>query len=346
MRRAVRHTFFKLFQEGLIYRGKRLVNWDTMLQTAVADDEVFHETVAGHFWYFRYPVIDPKPDEPTHVMIATTRPETMLGDTAVAVHPDPDAALARAEADLADRLAASPEKFKADLQAQLDDVRRRRVEMLPLLRTLRDMALDGRQVMLPLVDRPIPLVADEWAKPELGTGAVKITPAHDPNDFEVGQRQGLPNVSILELDGTLNANALRYRGQTVMDARRNVVADLERLGLVAKVEDREIDLAHSDRSKTPIEPLLTDQWFVKMEGLAQTAMDAVTDGRVKIIPDRYTKGYLDWLGEKRDWPVSRQLWWGHQIPVWRITLASPSQEAREAFERALREFASCSRHGR
>ena len=314
--RAVRQTFFEFFREGLIYRGKRLVNWDTMLQTAVADDEVFHEAVPGHFWYFYYPVIDPKPGEPKRVMIATTRPETMLGDTAVAVHPDPAGELARVEADLESRLAAAPEKLKEELEAALEDVRARRRELLPELIKLRDMALDGRKVMLPLLDRPIALVADAWAKPEMGTGCVKITPAHDPNDYEVGLRQKLPQVNILLLDGALNDNSGRYRGLTVLQARERVVADLEKLGLVAKVEDREIDLAHSDRSKTPIEPLLTDQWFVKMEHLAQTAMDAVTDGRVKIIPNRYAKSYLDWLGEKRDWCIGRNLWWGHRIPVW------------------------------
>ena len=308
------------------------------MQTAVADDEVFHETVPGHFWYFLYPVIDPKPGEPKHVMIATTRPETMLGDTAVAVHPDPAAALDRAEAELRQRRAAAPEKLKAELQAELDDVQRRRHELLPELLALRDMARDGRKVMLPLLNRSIPLIADEWAKPELGTGAVKITPAHDPNDYDVGLRQGLPMVNILEFDGTLSANAGPYRGQTVMVARQNVAADLEKLGLVAKVEDRAIDLAHSDRSKTPIEPLLADQWFVKMEGLSQMAMDAVTEGRVKIIPGRYSKGYLDWLSEKRDWPISRQLWWGHQIPVWhgRIPLEELDAQTRERLQR-LRE---------
>ena len=349
--RAVRHTFFSLFRQRLIYRGKRLVNWDTLLQTVVADDEVFHEAVAGHFWYFHYPVIDPKPGEPAHVTIATTRPETMLGDTAVAVHPDPAAALDRAEAELEARLAAAPAKEKAGLEAERDDVRLRRTNLLAELLKLRDMARDGRFVMLPLLERPIPLVADVWAKPELGTGCVKITPAHDPNDYEVGLRQGLPMPNILNPDGTLNENAGPYRGLSVMDARQRVVADLERRGLVVKVEDRAIDLAHSDRSKTPIEPLLTDQWFVRMERLAQTAMDAVSDGRVKIIPERYAKGYLDWLSEKRDWPISRQLWWGHQIPVWRVTLPNTSltgdrtksadeseAEAREAFERALREF--------
>jgi len=328
--RAVRHTFFRLFRDGLIYRGKRLVNWDTMLQTAISDDEVFHEPVAGHFWYFNYPVIDPAPDEPQYVTIATTRPETMLGDTAVAVHPDPAAALAKAEKELRARLAAAPAREKPQLQAELDEVLQRRQTMLPLLLKLRDMARAGRKVMLPLMDRPIPLIVDEWAKPELGTGCVKITPAHDPNDYEVGLRHKLPMINILNPDGTLNDNAGRYRGQTVMAARQNVVRDLEKLGLVVRVEEREIDLAHSDRSKTPIEPLLTDQWFVRMERLAQLAIEAVTSGRVKIIPQRYTKGYIDWLSEKRDWPISRQLWWGHQIPIWYCKTASEA-ELRRAF---------------
>ncbi len=328
--RAVRHTFFRLFQERLIYRGKRLVNWDTMLQTAVADDEVFHEAVPGHFWYFHYPVIDPKPGEPDRVMIATTRPETMLGDTAVAVHPDPAQALERVERELEAKLAEAPEREKAELAAELDEVRRRRVALLPELLTLRDMAHDGRRVMLPLVNRPIPLVADAWAKPELGTGCVKITPAHDPNDYEVGLRQGLPMINLLNSDGTLNEFAGPYQGQTVLESRENVVADLKKLGLVAKIEDRQIDLAHSDRSKTPIEPLLTDQWFVRMERLSQMAMDAVTSGRVKILPQRYTKGYLDWLSEKRDWPISRQLWWGHQIPIWYCKTAT-EDELKAAF---------------
>jgi len=316
--RAVRETFFQLFKDGKIYRGKRLVNWDTYLQTAVSDDEVFHETVDGHFWYINYPIIDPKPGEPKHITVATTRPETMLGDTAVAVHPDPAGALYKAETELHDRLAAAPSKEKPAIQVQIDEVQLRRREMLPALEKLRDMALDGRQVMLPLLNRPIPLIADEWAKPELGTGCVKITPAHDQNDYDVGLRRNLPMINILNLDGTLNAEAGPYQGQVVMEARKNVVIDLEKLGLMEKIEDRQIDLAHSDRSKTPIEPFLTDQWFVKMADLAQTAMDAVIDGRVKIIPERYAKGYLDWLSEKRDWPIGRQLWWGHRIPVWKV----------------------------
>lgn len=328
--RAVRHTFFRLFKDGLIYRGRRLVNWDTMLQTAVADDEVFHEPVPGHFWYFRYPVIAPQPGEPEFVTVATTRPETMLGDTAVAVHPDPEAALDKAERELRKKIQNAGEKEWKELEQELEDLLERRKTMLPVLLKLRDMAQAGRMVMLPLQNRPIPLITDVWAKPEMGTGCVKITPAHDPNDYDVALRHGLPMVNILNLDGTLNQNAGRYQGQTVLEAREQVVADMKSLGLLEKVEERTIDLAHSDRSKTPIEPLLTDQWFIRMEQLAQMAMDAVTDSRVRIIPARYAKTYLDWLGEKRDWPISRQLWWGHQIPIWYCDTAS-EDEIKRAF---------------
>ncbi|MCA9193240.1 MAG: class I tRNA ligase family protein, partial [Planctomycetales bacterium] len=173
-------------------------------------------------------------------------------------------------------------------------------------------------------------IADEWAKPELGSGCVKITPAHDPNDYDVGHRAGLPMINILNPDGTLNAESGKYQGLTIRKARTQVVEDLEALGLMVEIEDREIDLAHSDRSKTPIEPYLTDQWFVKMDQLAQSAMEAVTDGRVRIIPDRYAKGYLDWLSEKRDWPVGRQLWWGHQIPIWTQQFSNSAAARTEA----------------
>jgi len=333
---AVRVTFFDLFSKQRIYRGKRLVNWDTYLQTAVSDDEVFNETVKGHFWHFSYRVINPKPGEPKSVEIATTRPETMLGDTAVAVHPDPAAALDKVEADLRERLATVAGKERPGIQTQLDEIERRRVEMLPQLQKLSQMAADGRMLMLPLMDRPIPLVADEWAKPELGSGCVKITPAHDPNDYEVGKRCELPMINILNTDGTLNEVTGKYAGLTMKQARKAVVADLETIGALGDIEDREIELPHSDRSKTPIEPFLADQWFVKMDTLAQSAMDAVTDGKVSITPQRYEKGYLDWLSEKRDWPVSRQLWWGHRIPIWSVSgLSADALAEKEAAVRLL-----------
>jgi len=324
---AVRETFFKLFADGKIYRGKRLVNWDTFLQTAVSDDEVFHDPVKGHFWHFKYPVVDPQPGEPEFVTIATTRPETMLGDTAVAVHPDPARQLDKVEAQLKEKLAAAPAKEKPPLASSLEELAARRQTNLPQLETLRDMAQRGVQVELPLTGRTIPLIADIWAKPELGSGCVKITPAHDENDYQVWQRNdSIGAINILNPDGTLNDSAPeKYRGLTMKKARAAVVENMEAAGLYdpeSDLEDREIDLAHSDRSKTPIEPYLADQWFVKMDQLAQTAMDAVSDGRVKIIPDRYAKGYQDWLGEKRDWPVGRQLWWGHRIPVWEATTTS------------------------
>ena len=316
--RAVRTAFFRLFQRGLVRRGKRLVNWDTFLQTAVSDDEVFHEEVKGHFWHVRYDVIDPEPGEPASLTVATTRPETLLGDTAVAVHPDPAKPLAAVEAELQAKRAQAAAKEQAEIDATLAELAARRTDLLPLLETLAAMARAGRQVRLPLLGRAIPLVADEWAKPELGSGCVKITPAHDPNDYDVGLRQSLPMINILNPDGTLNAAAGPYAGLTMKKARERVVADLEAAGQLVLVEDRVIDLAHSDRSKTTIEPFLADQWFIRMDELAQPAIDAVAEGRIRIVPERYARGYLDWLSEKRDWPVSRQLWWGHRIPIWHI----------------------------
>ena len=315
---AVREAFFRLFQKGLVRRGKRLVNWDTFLQTAVSDDEVFHEQVKGHFWHIRYDVIAPQPGEPASVTVATTRPETLLGDTAVAVHPSPAVALDVAERALREKRAQANAKEHAEIDRALDDLAQRRADLLPLLETLAAMARAGRQVRLPLLGRAIPLVADEWAKPEMGSGCVKITPAHDPNDYDVGRRQALPMVNILNPDGTLNAEAGPYAGLTIHKARTKVVADLEAAGQLVQVEDRVIELAHSDRSKTPIEPYLADQWFIRMDEIAQPALDAVTGGAVRIFPERYAKSYLDWLGEKRDWPVSRQLWWGHRIPIWHV----------------------------
>ncbi len=315
---AVREAFFRLFEKGLVRRGKRLVNWDTFLQTAVSDDEVFHEQVKGHFWHIRYDVIDPQPGEPESVTVATTRPETLLGDTAVAVHPSPALALDATEAALREKRAAAPVKEQADLDAAIDDLAARRRDILPHLETLAAMAKAGRHVRLPLLGRAIPLVADEWAKPEMGSGCVKITPAHDPNDYDVGLRQKLPMLNILNPDGTLNSEAGPYAGLSIQKARTRVVADLEAAGQLVQVEERVIELAHSDRSKTPIEPFLADQWFIRMSEIAQPALDAVTQGKIRILPDRYAKSYLDWLGEKRDWPVSRQLWWGHRIPIWHV----------------------------
>jgi valyl-tRNA synthetase len=292
--RAVREAFFKMFRDGLIFRGKRLVNWDTHLQTAVADDEIYHEPVKGQLTSIKYPV-DGSPDE--YLVVATTRPETMLGDTAVAVHPDDP-------------------RYKH---------------------------LHGKHVILPLVGRRIPVITDGLlVDPKFGTGVVKVTPAHDPNDYATGVRHNLEQINLLTSDGKVNENGqgtfngtpYSYVGMKfATEARKRVLADLEGLGLIAEKKPHDHEVGHSDRSKTPIEPYLSDQWFVRMgdvaesiqlangqkaPGLAQAAMDAVTSGRVKITPERYAKGYLDWLGQKRDWCISRQLWWGHRIPVWTI----------------------------
>jgi valyl-tRNA synthetase len=344
--RAVRHTFFNMFRDGLIYRGERLVNWDCHLRTAVADDEIEHEKVAGHFWHLRYPIVDPKPGEPDHVVVATTRPETMLGDTAVACHPTPKAALEKVIAAAREKLAQAGEKEKAAAAEELRACEDRVASHLPGLEQLAAMAQVGRRVLLPLQKREIPLITDIWAKPELGSGCVKITPAHDPNDYEVWgrHRDEIDAINILNPDGTLNENAGVYAGEDRFAARKKVVADLERDGLLERVEDREIEVGHSDRSKTPIEPYLSKQWFVRMgdveggvvcgrgtskefvsPGLAQAAMDAAsgdwtspTGRSLQFHPDpvRYGNTYRNWLGEKRDWCISRQLWWGHRIAVW------------------------------
>ena len=344
--RAVREAFFRLFRDRLIFRGDRLVNWDCQLQTAVSDDEIVHETVQGHFWHIRYPIIDPQPGEPEFVTVATTRPETMLGDTAVAVHPDPAAALEREIAMMPARISAAARRERSDLEKQFEELKKRREALLPHLIRLRDMARAGRKVRLPLLGREMPLILDDWAQPGLGSGCVKITPGHDPNDHEAWKRHAAEIVilNILNPDGSLNENTGPYAGLDRLAARERIVRDLESQGLLEAVEDREIEIGHSDRSKTPIEPYLCKQWFIRMgdaaggilcgagtakefraPGLAQAAIDAAGSGyrspsgrRLEFHPDpeRYGGTYASWLAEKRDWCISRQLWWGHRIPIW------------------------------
>ncbi len=267
MSRAVREAFVRLWEKGLIYRGARLVNWDCVLSTAVSDDEVLMKPLKGHLYYMRYPV---EGDEETFVTVATTRPETMLGDTGVAVHPD-------------------DERY-------------------------RDLV--GKRCVLPFVDRAIPIVADDSVDPAFGTGAVKVTPGHDPADYERGARHGLPIVNVLNLDGTMSEEAGEFAGKSREEARKLVVEGLEERGLLEKTEGYQHNVPISDRSDTPIEPLVSEQWFVKMEPLAGPAIDAVKNGALSIQPERWTKVYLDWLENVQDWCVSRQLWWGHRIPVW------------------------------
>ncbi|MFC1853999.1 class I tRNA ligase family protein, partial [candidate division CSSED10-310 bacterium] len=249
---AIRETFFSMFKDGLIYRGIRLVNWDCQLQTAVSDDEIVYEAVLGFFWHIRYPVIDPRPGEPESVVVATTRPETMLADTAVACHPEPERALAEQIEKVKHRLSMVHGKEKVSLEQELNNLLERKQTILPLLEQLVTMAQDGRQILLPLQERAIPLICDEWAKPELGSGCVKITPGHDPNDYDVWQRhhQNIDILNILNPDGTLNNNAGAYAGLDRFVAREKVITALETQGLMAKIEKRDVEIGHSDRSKT------------------------------------------------------------------------------------------------
>ena len=268
---AVRKVFVDLYDSGLIYRGKRLVNWDPVLLTALSDLEVLSEEENGHLWHFRYPLSEPRDGDPAYLTVATTRPETMLGDTAVAVHPDDE----------------------------------------------RYASLVGQHITLPLVGRNIPIVADDYVDPEFGSGCVKITPAHDHNDYEIGQRHSLTMINILTDDAHLNANVPEpYRGLAREDARKRVVADMDAAGFLERTDDHKLMVPRGDRSGAVVEPYLTDQWYVKIKPLAEPAIDAVNDGRTRFVPENWSKTYFEWMNNIQDWCISRQLWWGHRIPAW------------------------------
>ncbi len=270
---AVEEVFIRLYDEDIIYRGNRLVNWDPKLHTAISDLEVISEEENGYFWYFRYPLTNgvTTADGKSCITIATTRPETMLGDSALAVHPE-------------------DERFAS---------------------------LIGKSVQLPLCDREIPIIADDYVDPEFGAGCVKITPAHDFNDYEVGKRHDLPIINILTVDAAINENAPQaYRGLDRFDARKQIVRDMESAGLLEKIEDHKLKVPRGDRSGVVIEPYLTNQWYVAVESLAKPAIEAVENGDIEFVPKNWENTYFSWMRDLQDWCISRQLWWGHRIPAW------------------------------
>ncbi len=280
MSRVVREVFVRLYEEGLIYRETRLVNWCTVCLTVLSDLEVVHDERQGHLWHIKYPVAGTD----QFVVVATTRPETMLGDTAVAVHPE-------------------DERYKA---------------------------LIGKKVLLPLMKREIPVIADEMVDREFGTGAVKITPAHDPNDFEAGRRHKLPEIDVMTDDGHMNANAGPYAGLDRFEARKKVVEDLKRQGLLEKITEHTTAIGICERSRTIVEPRISTQWFCKMKPLAEPAIAAVERGEIRMVPENRREEYFNWMRNIRDWTLSRQLWWGHRIPAWYCGEHQHITVAREA----------------